>query len=407
MQRAPNSAKFLQLQATLGTELLDFFEAPNVSADSGLAHAADGTVAVFATTAPLDKTMIPKEFFSVTALFRIAETNDAACQAASKTTRAAEQLAALQTNAAGPSLTATHFKNCLPEMLGKDKRAWEPSLGARGFYAISKEQVSRFVANHYLAVHCTHDILSQELHNYVSQKIDAHPATPYTIGEFSRSKQLHAARLLSLRNVKAVAARVADALGLKLLGTEIDNKALPSLALSGAAAGVSVKFPLVGVPFGLTYFNHLSEGVYAGGGPTSTTASKPAIAVYCECGNPAQGFGSPVIPLNPIEGMLWVKDVDSSSLRQPTFNSHSIQSTMPCGTGHQAGKPAGTVAADRSFQLYVDNCISLPVNSALAPLSHPKIVRNYNTSAEVKAQIGSALPHAHLTTLEHVVTVVR
>lgn len=398
-----------KFRAVYGTELLDGYRLlgslPVSSSSSSTAHPARRSVLVFAGETELKNNMLPKELFKTNITCRLEhELTDSDVERIVNSPALKAALSELSGSASGPSLSKIHYKNCLPEMVGRDKAHWEPSLGERGIYSISREQLSRFQSAYTLSVQCDHPVLSKELHEFVERKLEKHASKPYSVGQFAASRIFTAARALAIRNTQQVAARLMDAMELTgTLQVSVDDQALPRL--DAALPRIVEAQPNISV----TLFNHLVDGFWEGGAAKATVQRRPAVAVYTDCGNPRASYGSPVVPLNPIEGMLLLKGVNSQDLRDELFNIESMQYTLPCGTGHSSEKhtPA-TPAAAKELQRYVSTCIGAFQASSHAELqNHPRVQRAYHPSAALVQAIATQMHNSQPTVLEHVFSLVR
>jgi len=392
-----------RLKKIVGSQLLELFAPPvasPVKADSNFAPKS--TVALYVPGTPLEKSLLPKKFFSIAAAFAVEDIGEQAFREKLQSP-AAQQLFKQLSVAEGPRLDAVHYKNCLGSMMGKDRQAWEVSLGSKGFCAISEEAVDRFTANRCLVVYATHDALSRDLHTYVDEKLDHHPEKPLTLKQLADSAQMQAAKLLAFRNVKLVAVTIAQTLGLTLLDLSVDRDSLPQLDLAAAMAGGapagSPKFRPLAVPFGISCFNHLYTGTANIG-----EAKLPAIAVYCHCGHPGMGSGQPIIPLNPIDGVLWIKANQADDFHAAGLNRLAIAGTLPCGTGHQdVSAPA---APTKTVQRYIQTCIAASAADKPLLLQHDKFTRCYNNRSPLTEMLQKAFLGSNIAVLEHVTSTV-
>jgi hypothetical protein len=370
-----------------GADLLGYYASGEESVGT------DSSVMILSQKAPLQLDMIPDKMLTATALFEIkTPLKEEQIRELNRRPDVVRQIAALRERP-GPSLKDVHLKNMPAEVIGKDCRHWTPSLGKTGFYSISERSVGRFDTQHYLAVYAPVDLLVSELTSLARRKAFKPTAEHYTIGQFADSRQYRMAKELAMRNSTFLGKEIASILGIEieLVG---DRVALAQLDLSTGQATHQV----TAKPVGISLFGHLLPVEYSG---TTPTPVYPAVAVYSNCCHPGSGQDTPVVPLNPVDGMAWISGFKASYASSPKLNPATISMTLPCGSGHENG----TRPLDRSTTRYVDFCLGSLIGEKVTP-THPKVTRNYRSKDKILENLEKAYPQGNPVVLQHLFSTV-
>jgi hypothetical protein len=352
------------------------------------------TVLVVSYKTPLDMEMIPDKLLAATALFEITspleEDQVRTLRDMNKLPRVVQSIAALRARP-GPSLDNVHIKNMPDTIIGRDRKLWEASLGQTGFYSISERSDGRFDSKYYLSIYAPVDRLTAELKENARKKVSRPVADNYTVGQFATSRQYETAKKLAMRNVNLLGKEIAAILGIDIELVP-DRVALPRLNLeTGEAVPQTMANPL-----GISLFGHLLPVNYVG---QKATPVYPAVAIYVDCCHPGCGLGTPVAPLNPIDGMVWISAYKANF--SATLNPATIALTLPCGSGHDAGvKPL-----DRSTSRYVNLCLGSLADQTIKP-DHPKIARNYRAKEPIMQQLAKTYPQGNPVVLQHLFSTV-
>ena len=351
-----------------------------------------GTVLVVSYKTPLDILMLPEKMLTATALFEIKtpleEDEVKNLRDLNKLPRIVQSIAALR-DRPGPSLDDVYMENMPVHVIGRDRRLWEPSLGKSGFYSISEQSDGQFDSKYYLTVYAPVDRLTAELTTFASALASQPIAENYTIGQFATSQRYDTARKLSMRNVTLLGKEIASILGLTVDLVD-DTVAMRRLdAKTGA-----VSHQTTANPVGISLFGHLLSVNYVGKNPTPVY---PAVAIYSDCCHPGCGQGTPIAPLNPIDGMAWISSYRANFSPSAQLNPAMIGLTLHCGSGHESG----TKVLNRSTTRYVGFCLGSLAGDTV-DVKHPKIVRNYRPKDEVLEQLNKTYPQGNPVVLRHV-----
>ena len=365
---------------------MKIFALPNVKnvADSGTLPR--GTLTVVSSDASLNPALIPSRLLAALTIYEVSAASGEPLEDTSfSPTQISDALKTILGN--GPSLKDIYVDHCDPQLSGRDKTDWKPSLGQRGFVSISKYEPRRFESTYYICVFNSNDKLSAELVEIaddMSLQTDIHSIdgknTPTKLASFMARKECQYAKVMVRRNNDRVAMQLAGKLGLKVNRMREDIDGLIDIRTR--------KHAVIAIPDTVTYFGHFAKVQFNDG-----KVDHDAIAIFDSSSGVVSSGQGCAVPLSPIEGIAMFEGLPASN----AISTDKLVNCLPCGVGH-----TGTHRKlDPALTKYVSTCVHWNGKENHHQL-HSKTTQDYRAVDNVLDSL--PLEHATYKKLEHVFT---
>ena len=380
------TVKALETHLNERPEIMRVFALPNIKnvADSGTLPR--GTLTVVSSDASLNPSLIPSRLLATLTVYEVSANSGEQLEDGSfLPEQISEALESILGD--GPSLGDIYVEHCDPQLSGRDKANWSPSLGKRGFVSISKYEPRRFESTYYICVFNSNDKLSAELVGIaddMSLETDIHSIegknTPTKLASFMSRKEYHFAKVLARRNNDRVAMQLAEKLDLKVNRMREDVDGLIDLHTR--------KHSVIAVPDAVTYFGHLTKVQFNDG-----KSNHEAIAIFDSSSGVVSNAQGCAIPLSPIEGVALFEGLPASN----SIRADKLTNCLPCGVGHTGEHRK----LDAVLTKYVGTCVHWTGKENKHRL-HTKTTQDYRAVDTVLDAL--PLEHAAYKKLEHVFT---
>lgn len=322
------------------------------------------SVEIVPLTEPVKPESLPTNMFKLMALFPLTKEPIEADQLYQQLAKQASTELREVFVGTGPSINDVHYKDVLPEMTLSDKRLWTPTLGKKGFMSIVKSKANTYESDYYLVLCADNAQLSEDIHAIASRKNVKPNGKLYTMQNLLESKEYHAATHLANRNIQRVAVQISNALGISIVTDKlIDHFSIPTVSSDGSFVRPSCYKPIAS-----TMFNYLDRVNHSSSAQRCSVAK---IACYKSCSNASDSFGGPLIPLNPVDGFVWLKQLPAAALTNHRFTEETVK-LIPL----RAKKAPGSFTKER--RLFAQK-------SVLFSLEHPDLACAYPT---IDTQLG-------------------
>jgi len=381
-----STVKALETHLNEHPEIMRVFALPNIKNVADSSTLPRGTLTVVSSDASLNPSLIPSRLLAALTIYKISSESGEPLEDSSFSPEHIS--AALQEILGeGPSLGDIYVEHCDPQLAGRDKAEWKPSLGKRGFVSISKYEPRRFESTYYICVFNSNDKLSSELVNIaddMSLQTDIHSIegknTPTKLASFMARKEYQFAKVLARRNNDRVAMQLAQKLELKVNRMREDVDGLIDISTR--------KHAVIAVPDTVTYFGHLTKVEFNDG-----KANHEAIAIFDSSSGVVSNAQGSVIPLSPIEGIALFEGLPASN----SIRADKLTNCLPCGVGHTGEHRK----LDTALTKYVGTCVHW-VGKENQHRLHTKTTQDYRHVDSVLDSL--PLEHATYKKLEHVFT---
>ena len=334
---------------------------------------SDGTntpknyVAVVDANSVMSKNIIPKDFMTAVASFKIAYQNPDTLRQVCKSNQPAllDLLRKLHSRE-GPSVKKNLvYKYALDEEHGMDRKDanWEPTIGESGGFQIVQSDLARYSGDTYLVVSTAMPQVAKEMRQF-AKKCTKNPEDLMTVKEFTAEPRLKLAEQLARRNVCRAAVEIAKSIGVTFTQSLADDEMATSKRIKLA------------VPNSFRIFNHLKAGFYN----DSTVSGRDTVAIFNNCSDPCSGSGNVVVSLSPIEGAI-LSPISVSEWFSPSLDCTQISRAIPL-----------TCIQNSAKLTTAEPLVATRVASPIQGVSSNRFANFLNAQQSQTTQIGSPMP---------------
>jgi len=270
-------------------------------------------VVVINADSKIDRNMIPDEMYSIASIFEIKkseEYDDAYFTEIAKN------------NNPQTIIERDLIMSPIQNVRNNEKR---PLLGKKGFWMIGKTENTKCDARYYIAVYTSNENLKRNIieivhnmedENVENRRIDSDIKRMHTIGDMMKQKSSHLSQMkrLAKENASQCAKKIASVFNVEI-GNAIATSCYGVLALHG----------------------------------------RNTVNIYEKCGPVSESIGGAVIPVDPLNGVLFCKNKLSAN-----HTSGRKAEVIPCGVGYTSSDQeiANTWRKHRNYidkRVYWDN----------------------------------------------------